>query len=130
MRLELEGNLPFVAVTVGYRGAEGEIGRVLIDTGSASTLLSVDTVSSLGLFPMPKDILHTIRGIGGSEVVFSRRVDYFRVGGRSLPDFEVEIGGMDYGFEINGILGMDFLTRAAAVLDLGNLTIEFSGAGT
>jgi hypothetical protein len=79
---------------------------------------------------MPEDILHTIRGIGGSEVVFSRRVDYLRVGGRALPGFEVEIGGLDYGFEINGILGMDFLTRAAAVLDLGNLTIEFPGAGT
>jgi hypothetical protein len=32
---------------------------------------------------------------------------------------------MDYGFEINGILGMDFLTRAGAVLDLGDLTIDF-----
>ena len=47
MRLELEGNLPFVAIRVGYRGAEIEIGKVLIDTGSASTLLSVDTVSSI-----------------------------------------------------------------------------------
>ncbi len=42
MRLELEANLPFVAITVGYRGAEIEMGKVLIDTGSASTLLSVD----------------------------------------------------------------------------------------
>ena len=128
MRLEVEGNLPFVAIRVGYRGAEIEIGKVLIDTGSASTLLSVDTVSSIGLFPLPEDTLHTIRGIGGSEVVFSRRVDYLQVGGRALNGFEVEIGGMDYGFEINGILGMDFLTRAGAVLDLGNLTIEFTGA--
>ena len=60
MRLEVEGNLPFVAIRVG------------------------------------EDTLHTIRGIGGSEVVFSRRVDYLQVGGR-------------------------------AVLDFGNLTIEFPG---
>ena len=52
MRLELEGNLPFVAIRLGYRGVEIEIAKVLIDTGSASTLLSVDTVSSIGLFPL------------------------------------------------------------------------------
>ena len=125
MRLELEENLPFVAIRVGYRGAEAVIGKVLIDTGSAGTLLSVDAVASIGLFPLPEDSLHTIRGIGGSEVVFSRRVDYLAVGDRALNGFEVEIGGMDYGFEINGILGMDFLTRAGAVLDLSSLTIDF-----
>lgn len=125
MRLELEGNLPFVAIKVGYRGEELVIRKVLIDTGSAGTLLSVDAVALIGLFPLPEDSLHTIRGIGGSEVVFSRPVDYLAVGDRTLDGFEDEIGGMDYGFEINGILGMDFLTRAGAVLDLSNLTIGF-----
>jgi hypothetical protein len=57
--------------------------------------------------------------------VFSRRIDYLAVGDRALNGFEVEIGGMDYGFEIKGILGMDFLTRAGAVLDLRELTIDF-----
>lgn len=34
MRLELEGNLPFVAVRVSYRGAEVVIRKVLIDMGA------------------------------------------------------------------------------------------------
>jgi hypothetical protein len=80
MRLEVEGSLPFVAVRVGYRGAEVVIRKMLVDTGSAGTLLSVDAVASIGLFPLAEDSLHTIRGIGGSEVVFSRRVDYFAGG--------------------------------------------------
>jgi len=33
---------------------------------------------------------------------------------------------MDYGFEINGILGMDFLMKAGAVIDLQDLQIDFS----
>lgn len=37
------------------------------------------------------------------------------IDGVSLDGFEVEIGGMDYGFEIGGILGMDFLRKAGAV---------------
>lgn len=32
---------------------------------------------------------------------------------------------MDYGFEIGGILGMDFLRTAGAIIDLDALTIDF-----
>ena len=31
---------------------------------------------------------------------------------------------MDYGFDIGGILGMDFLRGAGAVLNLRDLTLE------
>jgi hypothetical protein len=33
---------------------------------------------------------------------------------------------MDYGFDIVGILGMDFMRAAGAVIDLGRLTIDFA----
>jgi hypothetical protein len=33
---------------------------------------------------------------------------------------------MDYGFEINGVLGMDFLVRTGAVIDLQELELRFS----
>lgn len=33
---------------------------------------------------------------------------------------------MDYGFEIAGILGMDFLTASGAVIDLSELTLTFA----
>jgi hypothetical protein len=32
---------------------------------------------------------------------------------------------MDYGFELGGILGMDFLQSTGAVLNLRDLTIDF-----
>jgi hypothetical protein len=58
--------------------------------------------------------------------VFTRRIDRLDVGGRGLDQFEVEIGGMDYGFDIGGILGMDFLHGAGAVLDLHALELTFA----
>jgi len=42
--------------------------------------------------------------------------------------FEIEIGGMDYGFEINGILGMDFIIRAKAIINLAEMRIDFAGS--
>jgi hypothetical protein len=38
---------------------------------------------------------------------------------------EIEVGGLDYGFELGGILGMDFLLASGARIDLQQLTIEF-----
>ena len=124
MRLTLKNNLPFINVTVAYQGHIIEI-PVLVDTGSASMILAVDALIPIRLFPSPDDTLYTIRGIGGGEVVFSRQLDYLQAGARKLLDFEIEVGGMDYGFEIKGILGMDFLIQAGAVIDLRNRRIEF-----
>ena len=108
MRLQLQDNLPFTAVTLYDRGQSIEILNVLIDTGSATTILAADAVHKVQIVPEPDDTLYTIRGVGGSEVVFSRKVDALELGECHLDQFEIEVGGMDYGFSINGILGMDF----------------------
>jgi predicted aspartyl protease len=126
MQLKLVDDLPFATVALAYQNKTVEIANVLIDTGSATTVLAADLVAQIGLVPAPDDNLYIIRGVGGVEVVFACRVDYLQLGERQLTDFEVEVGGMDYGFEINGILGMDFLTRARAIIDLGELTIRFT----
>lgn len=57
---------------------------------------------------------------------FIRRVDSLQMGERSLPDFEIEVGGMDYGFEISGILGMDFLLQAGTIINLHGMRIVFA----
>ncbi|MGC4113616.1 MAG: retropepsin-like aspartic protease [Myxococcales bacterium] len=125
MILDLRHNLPFVRVCITYRGRTAEVPDVLVDTGSASTVISADAVEPLGLVLEPTDVLDSLRGIGGREFVFRRVVDSLRLGERAIDSFKLEIGGMDYGFAISGILGMDFLVRAGAVIDLGKRTIEF-----
>lgn len=84
------------------------------------------TVSEVGLVLERTDRLRTLRGVGGREYVFVRRVERLAIGGNGLDHFEVEVGEMDYGFEIGGILGMDFLRTAGAVIDLRTLTLDFA----
>lgn len=50
----------------------------------------------------------TSREFGGIEAVFIRQVDRIQVGERQLRGFEIDVGIMDYGFAINGLLGMNF----------------------
>ena len=125
MQLQLKDNLPFLTLVVSYQGKSVEIPDVLVDTGSASTILAADSLILVGIEPSPEDILHTIRGVGGTEVVYLRKVDFLEVGATKVLDFEIEVGGMDYGFEINGIVGMDFLQVSQAIIDLHEMKIHF-----
>ncbi len=125
MQLTLKDDLPFTKVKVAYREQEVEIDDVLVDTGSATMIFSADLLAEIDITPLPEDILYTIRGVGGIETVFSRVVDYVQLGKQKLSQPEIEVGGMDYGFEINGILGMDFLTKVGAVINLRALNISF-----
>jgi predicted aspartyl protease len=126
VQLTLRHDLAFVTATLTYAGVSIEIADVLVDTGAASTIINADLAADAGVFVSPTDTLRRLRGVGGHEHVFTRRVDHLAIGDHGLDDFEVEIGEMDYGFQIGGILGMDFLRSAGAVIDLARLTIEFA----
>lgn len=125
LQLASQHDLPFTTVTLSYDGGAMAIPWVLVDTGSATTVLSTDLVSEVGIEPSPNDRLRTLRGVGGIESVFTRKVDRLQVGSSAVEDFEIEVGGMDYVFKINGVLGMNFLRRTGAVIDLREMTIAF-----
>jgi hypothetical protein len=46
------------------------------------------------------------------------------VGKLQVSDFDIEVGAMDYGFAIDGIIGTDFLLQVGAVIDLSRLEIH------
>ena len=126
MRLTLKDDLPFTRLTVAYRGSVITIDNVLIDTGSASTVLAARAVAQMGILPEMTDVVYTVRGIGGTEAVFTRRIEHVTIEAQTVDDFEIEVGSMNYGFDIDGILGMDFLTRAGAIINLRDLRLDFA----
>ncbi|MEK3688278.1 retropepsin-like aspartic protease [Paenibacillus sp. FSL R10-2736] len=116
--------LPFVSMTVVFRGRELKLEKVLLDTGSASTLLNADIVQEIGMVPEGNDSVDIIRGVGGVEYVYTKCLDTIVVDKAMLKDFQVEIGNMDYGMEIDGILGFNFLKHARAVIDTGEMQLK------
>lgn len=123
MKLELIGGLPFVRAELLYRGHSLLINSVLVDTGSSGTVFSAHKVSELGLFLEPEDSLRRINGVGGSEFVFAKHIDQLAVGNLVVQNFDIEIGEMDYGFGLHGIVGIDFLVQVNAIVDLAQLEI-------
>lgn len=127
MELLLIDGLPFVEITLCYRNMCVVIPNVLVDTGSAGTIFSSDMLEPVGIVPEADDVPYYISGVGGTEIVYRRCVDCIKIREFQVSGFEIEAGGMDYGFDINGILGMDFFTQAKAVINLAECKIYFQG---
>lgn len=123
MKIKVTEGLPFVTVTLVYQGKQLTIENVLLDTGSAGSIFSIDQVDALNLLPEPTDKIEQVRGVGGIEYVFTKRIDLLRLGSLEVLDFEIEVGAMKYGFDIDGIIGLDFLMQTKAIVDLSTFRI-------
>lgn len=121
VKITLQDGLPFVKAELTFQGRNLMLENVLLDTGSVGAVFSTDKLLTIGLTYEPEDHVHRIRGVGGAEFVFTKRVDRLAVGELSVRDFEIEVGAMDYGFEMDGIVGMDFLMEVGAIIDLARL---------
>ena len=124
MRIQVRDGLPYVTVTLHYRGQQMDLANVLLDTGSAGTPFAADQVLTVGLQYEANDLVQRIRGVGGAEFVFLKRLDHLSVGELQVSDFDIEIGAVDYGFAIDGIIGTDFLLQVGALIDLSRLEIH------
>ncbi len=127
MRIRIKNGLPYISATLIHHSQRVTLKNVLLDTGSAGSIFSTDKVAGIGLTYEPEDFVHRIRGVGGSEFVFTKRVNTLKAGNLEVTDFEIEIGAMNYGFDMDGIIGMDFLTKVGALIDLGRKDLRSLG---
>ena len=118
MKLKMMYGLPFIDVVFMHRGKEIIVSSVLVDTGSATTLLSAEIALEFGLEPELTDKIQAIRGVGGKEFVYEKKIDRLQLGSATAYNFVIQIGDMDYGLEIQGIIGTDFLRLAKIVIDM------------
>ncbi len=122
--IKLNDNLPFVKLKLIHNDKELILKNVLIDTGSTKSVFKENLVEKINIKPEPEDILGSIRGIGGTEFVYIKQIDLLYLDNTCVRNFKVDIGEMDYDFDIDGILGMDFLLKINAIIDLNNLIIK------
>lgn len=117
--------LPFVEATVTFRGQSMKLENVLIDTGSAGTIFNVNKLEEIGVKPEADDITQTIQGVGGLEFVYTKKINQISITQDiKINNFRIELGSMDYGLEIDGIIGYDFMKEVGIVIDLKDLYLS------
>src|SRR5699024_467589 len=107
-----------------FKGKSLHLQRVLVDTGSGSTVISTDLAETIGIVAEEKDMIYRISGVGGSEFVYSKTVDLVTLGEMQTTDFVLEIGAMNYGFDLDGIIGLDLLRQLKAIINIDELKLD------
>ncbi len=111
---------------LSFNGHAVVLKRVLVDTGSATTIVSSDVAESLGIVAESSDLVHTIVGVGGLEFVYSKVVDLIKIGNMKVENYPIEIGAMNYGFSLDGILGLDLLQQMKVMININNLSLQWN----
>lgn len=125
-RLIIDQGLLITDMELCFKGQAVLLKRVLVDTGSASTIVSCDLAQLIGIEAEDNDQIYTIHGVGGSELVYSKVVDSIKIGKMTVENYPIEIGAMDYGFTLDGILGLDLLQQMKAMININNLSLQWT----
>lgn len=123
-KLIIENGLLLTDMQIVFNKQSLHFQRVLVDTGSGSTVISTDLAESIGIIPEKNDTIYRISGVGGSEFVYSKKIDSVRIGEMKTGIFELEIGAMNYGFDLDGIIGLDLFQQLMVVINIDELILH------
>ena len=119
----LKDGLIYADATLTHGSKNVLIKNALVDTGSSTTVISSEIAHKLGLKPQPNDLINSVQGVGGCETVIEKVIDSIILDALSVADFHIQVGAMDYGIELEVIIGLDLLTKCSAVLDLNKFIL-------
>lgn len=123
-KLIIEDGLLLTDMELTFNGHLLHLQRVLVDTGSGSAVVSTDLAESIGIVAEENDMIYRISGVGGSEFVYSKTVDSVKIGDMQTEGFTLEIGAMNFGFDLDGIIGLDLLQQLKAVINIDKLLLQ------
>ena len=113
--LERRGNLLLARCAV--RGETGIVRTtVLVDTGSTHTILPWEALEKIGCMPsVPREKVRIVTA-NGPILVPRVQVKWINAVGTTVQDFVVAAHTLPAQAYVDGLLGMDFLVRAHAVI--------------
>jgi predicted aspartyl protease len=96
--------------------------NVLIDTGSATTLINADYILLDG-----NEKIKNAQGIGGHERILVKKFESLKLNDITLKNVSLSIGDMDYGIDIDLLIGLDMLKTLNANINIKNMILELNG---
>ena len=120
IKLRHEHGLILCSLDITINNDELHLENVLVDTGSATTLINSDYINLDGT-----EIIRNAHGVGGYETILKKRINVFKINGLELKNFEISLGEMDYGIELDCLLGLDVLETLGADINIKNHTLSF-----
>ena len=110
--LRIKNNLLVTELNITYKGKQFSFENVVVSTTALHTVLSSNAAEKVGIIQIGRDSLfHT--------------VDAINVGPLKVIDFPLEVRDLSET-ESDGILGLDFLKKVGAKINLDSMTLSGS----
>lgn len=119
----LEDGLPFITLTLHFKGEKLELDKVLVDSGSSTCVFDTLDMFTLGLSFDGTEEIRKMSGIGGDEYVLEKSIDAIEIDGVQSLQWTIQMGDIQYGYGIRGVVGSDLLSYFAALLDYQTQTL-------
>lgn len=123
-RVQRQGNLLWVRGAVSGNDGSVIVVRLLVDTGSSFTVLPTRVVESLGC--NLRKPLRNIATVGASSIINAPMVTvpWFNCLGQRIDNFPIVAYTIPAAAFVDGLLGMDFLSRYQAIITVVNAEIR------
>lgn len=123
MNLEYREGLLFSKIAITHYGRTIQFPNVIIDTGAAESILSIDVAQGLFNSYEPEDQIRFMTGIGGREAAVRRRIDEVEFHSFRAAYFPIDFGRIGEDTRIDGLIGLDILIPGRFIVDLNRLQI-------
>jgi predicted aspartyl protease len=118
MNIYKKYNLICTDIVLSFKGNKKLLTNVVIDTGAAQSIINSLVVEDINIVPESTEELATTWGIGGEMPFFTKVVDTITFADIEFNAFELDFGEIDPKGELSGLIGMDILEKARAVIDV------------
>lgn len=85
--------------------------RLVLDTGSAATLVVPDTLDALGYSPRDGTVITTVTSAIGKEQGYVLHLAQFEALGFTVSDFPIHVFDLADRHQIDGLIGLNFLQK-------------------
>jgi len=123
MKINYTDGLLFSEITLVHRSQTMVVPRVVIDTGAAESIISIDIVDDLFQVYEPEDQIRFMVGIGGREAAIRRKIDLVSFHSFHLEDISMDFGRIGEYSDINGLIGLDVLIPGRFMVDLNRIQL-------
>jgi hypothetical protein len=126
-QLEIREGIPWVEVRLLARNGTMCREWLILDTGSANTILSVDLAESLGFFGSQRDGTATFDTPDGYFEGYTVRLPAIVFAGREIQDYLVGCETFRSRLHVPGLLGYDFFRGTDLLISDRKNSIHLAG---
>lgn len=121
IKLRYQDRLLFCSICIKIDGQVLNLDNVLIDTGSATTLINADYITLDGT-----EQIRNAQGVGGYERILKKNISTIEINDVTINNIALSIGDMDYGIDIDLLIGLDVLKALNADINIKDMILTFN----